>query len=65
MSESVDMLFCQWGRGGKGDWGKMFLKVILPVVVWGIWKERNRRVFSDQFRNVWVVIDLIIHEISS
>lgn len=29
--ESVENLFCKWGRGVKVDWGKMFLKVILHV----------------------------------
>lgn len=62
--ESVEDLFCQWGRGAKGPQGKMFLEVILLGVVWGIWKERNRRVFKDKAKSVWAVIDSIVCESS-
>lgn len=55
----------EWGRGVKGDQGKMFLKVMLPGVIWGISEERNRRIFEDKERCMWAVIDSIVCEISS
>lgn len=53
------------GERGRGVQRRMFLKAILPGVVWGIWKERNRRVFEDKTRSMWVVIDSIVCEINS
>lgn len=43
----------------------MFLKAILPRVVWDIWKKRNRRVFEDKKRSAWEVFVLIICKICS
>lgn len=63
--ESVENLFYQWGTGVKGDLGKMFPKVILTCVVWGIWKEINKRIFEDNERCERAVIDSIVYEISS
>lgn len=60
----AEALFCLWGRVVKGERSKIFIKVILAGVLWGIWKERNKRVFEDK-RSVWVVIDSIVCEISS
>lgn len=40
----------QWGWGVKEVRGKTFLKATIHGIVWGIWKERNERIFKDKKR---------------
>lgn len=49
----MEALFFQWGNGVKGVRGRMFFKDILLGVVWGIWNERNKRVFENKKMSVW------------
>lgn len=59
-----DLVF-QWEFGVKGNRGRMFFKVIHLGVVWGIWRERNKRVFDDTKMSAWEVVGSIVYEIYS
>lgn len=43
--------FSSMGERGRGGRGRMFIKAILLGVMWGIWKEKNIRVFEDKVRS--------------
>lgn len=67
MPDSVEGLFHIWEGGGvvKGAKGKIFIHALLQGILWGLWKERNNRIFKDKERSVWRVIDSIIYEVAS
>lgn len=43
----------------------MFIRALLHGVLWGIWKERNKRIFEDHKKNRLEVIDSILCEVGS
>lgn len=45
MPKLIGDLIHQWGSGMGGGKKKAFSKALFQGVVWGLWKERNRRVF--------------------
>lgn len=49
----------------KGRSCCLFIRALEQGIVWGLWKERNMRVFEDKKQNMWAVIDYIICEVSS
>lgn len=66
MPEKIEDLFHQWGGDiVKGVRGKMFIHALLQGILWGLWKERKRRVFEDKRRNFWLAINSIICEVAS
>lgn len=65
MPETVGELLFQWRRGLQGLRCSLFAKTLGQGTVWGIWKERNRKVFEDKKRHICAVIESIICEVNS
>lgn len=51
------------GGGAFGKKERLFLGVIAQGIMWGIWKERNKRIFEGVEKGVWEVRDAIIWEV--
>lgn len=58
-------LISQWGGGVKGKRDKMFFKSLAQGVLWGIWKEINRRILEGKVRGIMEVVDSILYEVGS
>lgn len=43
----------------------LFLDCLMHGVLWGVWKERNRRLFKEKFSSYGEVIDSIVREVGS
>lgn len=67
MPTSLADLFTQWEFGVKGVRSRMFFKAILSGVVWGIWKERNKRIFENkkEARERWWILLGVIFVLGS
>lgn len=49
MSKSICDIFWLWGVGVKGGHSHIFFHALLQgIITWGIWKERNRKIFLGQ-----------------
>lgn len=58
-------LFAQWNLWGLGDRGWCFWACLIHAVLWGIWKEKNLRIFEGRSKSSNGVIDSIIREVGS
>lgn len=56
-------LVWQWDGRDQGARVKFFWDYLMHGVLWGIWRERNLRVFEDKFRSSSEVIDSIVREV--
>ncbi|MQL86744.1 hypothetical protein Taro_019289 [Colocasia esculenta] len=36
-------------------------KLCLPAMLWSIWKERNKRLFNQEFRNLFLILNDCMH----
>lgn len=47
MPENIKGFLSSWGRvgGARGKKGKLFKDAVVQGIMWGIWKERNWRIF--------------------
>lgn len=60
----VSKLFHSWGTYEVNDRSKQFGEVILHAIIWGVWKERNNRIFKNMSKNCGEVIEEILREVS-
>lgn len=65
LPSEVRDLFEQWNVLGIRVRGKAFWACLIHVVLWGIWRERNLRIFQGKSNCCNVVIDSIILEVGS
>lgn len=63
MPELVLQLFNSWWTYGSNDRSKLFGECLIHAIIWGIWRERNNRIFNDKFKSFEKVIEAIIREI--
>ncbi|XP_059070603.1 uncharacterized protein LOC131860240 [Cryptomeria japonica] len=45
-----------WPRSSQSKWGVLWL-IDLAIIVWSIWKERNKQIFKESSKPVELVID--------
>jgi hypothetical protein len=53
-SNIQELLYC-WIVQGKGHPKEAIWKVIIVLLIWSIWSERNRRIFEDSETQVLFV----------
>lgn len=63
MPDNMMELFVFWTSFGLGERPKTFWGCLIHAIIWGIWKERNRRIFDGKINSWNEVIDGIIQEV--
>lgn len=66
MPKLIREFLLSWGKIGeiRGKKGKLFTDAVILGVMWGIWKERNKRIFENVKKEQFV-LDSIVREVGS
>lgn len=65
MPKKLQLMFSSWKSFGASLRSTKFGDYLLHAILWGIWRERNNRIFLGKDRNCEEVIEAIIRELGS
>ena len=62
-SPSLKAFFIPWPRGGKRNYFEFIWRISPSIVIWEVWKERNKRIFQDKIETLEKLLNIIDHSI--
>lgn len=62
-SSALKAFFIAWLRGGRKNCFECIWRICPSIVIWEIWKERNRRIFQDKSETTEQLLNRIDHSI--